>query len=146
MINLITGIETIRERQPLSDHPPRPPHARDERTYGPRLESSLRRALKGEVRFDEGSRALHATDASNYRQVPIEVVIPRDAEDALAAIRACREFGAPVLSRGAGTSLAGQCCNVAVLIDFSKHMNRILDCTGSTFVVDGGMMRRSGSL
>jgi FAD/FMN-containing dehydrogenase/Fe-S oxidoreductase len=90
------------------------------------LETRLRQLVKGEVRFDEGSRALYATDSSNYRQVPIGIVCPRDTDDAVAAVAACREFGAPVLSRGAGTSLAGQCCNVAVILDFSKHLNRIL--------------------
>ena len=70
--------------------------------------------MRGEVRFDAGSRALYATDASNYRQVPIGLVIPLDEADVAATIAACREVGAPVLPRGAGTSLAGQCCNVAV--------------------------------
>src|SRR3989442_14565277 len=79
------------------------------------LESALRRHLHGEVRFDNGSRALYATDGSNYRQVPIGVVIPRDADDVIAAVSICREHGAPILCRGGGTSLAGQCCNVAVV-------------------------------
>jgi FAD/FMN-containing dehydrogenase/Fe-S oxidoreductase len=79
------------------------------------------------VRFDAGSRALYATDLSAYRQVPIGVVVPRDADDVAAAIEACRAHGAPVLGRGAGTSLGGQACNVAVVIDFSKYMNRLLD-------------------
>src|SRR6266850_785308 len=91
------------------------------------LAKSLRSQIRGEVRFDAGSRALYATDASNYRQVPIGLVVPRDAEDVRAALGVCREFDAPVLPRGAGTSLAGQCCNVAVVFDFSKYMNRILE-------------------
>jgi FAD/FMN-containing dehydrogenase/Fe-S oxidoreductase len=91
------------------------------------LEAALRKSIRGEVRFDAGSRALYASDASNYRQVPIGLVVPRDAEDVAAAVAVCRQFGAPVLPRGAGTSLAGQCCNVAVVFDFSKYMNRILD-------------------
>ena len=82
--------------------------------------------MKGEVRFDDASRALYATDASNYRQVPIGLVLPRDNDDVIAAVAACREFGAPVLSRGGGTSLAGQCCNVAVVLDYSKYMHAIL--------------------
>ena len=82
---------------------------------------------RGEVRFDRGSRALYATDGSNYRQIPIGLVVPRDADDVIAAVAACRQFGAPVLPRGAGTSLAGQCCNVAVVLDFTKYMNRILE-------------------
>ena len=91
------------------------------------LEKELKREVKGEVRFDRGSRALYATDGSNYRQIPIGLVLPRDEEDVVAAVAACRKFGAPVLPRGAGTSLAGQCCNVAVVLDFTKHMNRILE-------------------
>lgn len=91
-----------------------------------RLERDLRAAVRGEVRFDDGSRALYATDASNYRQVPIGVVIPLDRYDIIAAVRVCRTHGAPVLSRGGGTSLAGQCCNVAVVLDFSKYCHRVL--------------------
>ncbi len=91
------------------------------------IESALRQAVRGEVRFDAGSRALYATDASNYRQVPIGLVVPRDDKDVAAALAVCRQYGAPVLPRGAGTSLAGQCCNVAVVFDFSKYMNGILE-------------------
>jgi len=91
------------------------------------LAAALRRAIKGEVRFDNGSRALYATDASNYRQVPIGVVMPHNADDVVATVALARKFGAPILSRGGGTSLAGQCCNVAVIMDFSKYMNQILE-------------------
>jgi FAD/FMN-containing dehydrogenase/Fe-S oxidoreductase len=91
------------------------------------LADALRARLRGEVRFDNGARALYATDGSNYRQVPIGVVLPYDAEDVLTAIATCREFGAPLLCRGGGTSLAGQCCNVAVVLDFTKHMGNILE-------------------
>jgi FAD/FMN-containing dehydrogenase/Fe-S oxidoreductase len=91
------------------------------------LAADLRRVMRGEVRFDRGSRALYATDGSNYRQVPIGVVLPRDKEDVVAAMRVCREHGAPMLSRGGGTSLAGQCCNVAVVFDFTKHMRAIVE-------------------
>src|SRR5580700_2129774 len=91
------------------------------------LRSRLRGGAQADVRFDAGSRALYATDGSNYRQVPIGVVLPRDAEGVLATISVCREFGAPLLCRGGGTSLAGQCCNVAVVLDFSKYMSRILE-------------------
>jgi FAD/FMN-containing dehydrogenase/Fe-S oxidoreductase len=90
------------------------------------LGAALARKIRGEVRFDVGSRALYATDASNYRQVPIGVVVPRDAADVIATIDLCRQHGAPVVSRGGGTSLAGQGCNVAVLIDFSKYMHGIV--------------------
>src|SRR5712692_1450530 len=91
------------------------------------LEKELKRAVRGEVRFDRGSRALYATDGSNYRQIPIGLVVPRDDDDVIAAVAICRKYGAPVLERGAGTSLAGQCCNVAVVLDFTKYMNRILE-------------------
>jgi len=94
--------------------------------YG-ELERELRRDVSGEVRFDAGSRALYATDASNYRQVPIGVVVPRTIDDVIATVAACRRYDAPVLSRGGGTSLCGQCCNVAVVIDFSKFLNRIVE-------------------
>src|SRR6476661_3892538 len=85
------------------------------------LAEALRATLRGEVRFDAGSRAVYATDGSNYRQVPIGVVIPRTIEDVVQTVAVCRRFGAPVLSRGGGTSLAGQTCNVAVVMDFSKY-------------------------
>jgi FAD/FMN-containing dehydrogenase/Fe-S oxidoreductase len=91
------------------------------------LAEALRARLRGEVRFDNGARALYATDGSNYRQVPMGVVLPHDAEDVVAAIATCREFGAPLLCRGGGTSLAGQCCNVAVVLDFTRHMGNILE-------------------
>jgi FAD/FMN-containing dehydrogenase/Fe-S oxidoreductase len=91
------------------------------------LERELKQEIKGEVRFDRGSRAMYSTDGSNYRQTPIGLVVPRDADDVVAAMAACRKYGAPVLARGAGTSLAGQCCNVAVVFDFTKCMNRILE-------------------
>ena len=91
------------------------------------LEAELRRTVRGHVAFDAGARALYATDASNYRQVPIGVVCPTDEGDVAATIAACRKVGAPLLSRGGGTSLAGQCCNVAVILDFSRHMNTILE-------------------
>jgi FAD/FMN-containing dehydrogenase/Fe-S oxidoreductase len=90
------------------------------------LEAKLRETVRGEVCFDPASRALYATDASNYRQLPIGVVLPLDREDVIATVAACREYGAAVLSRGGGTSIPGQCCNVAVVMDFSRHMQRIL--------------------
>src|SRR5438309_643833 len=91
------------------------------------LATDRRRNVRGEVRFDDGTRALYATDGSNYRQVPIGVVLPRDDEDVIAAISLARKYGAPILCRGGGTSLAGQCCNVAVVLDMSKYMATILD-------------------
>lgn len=89
------------------------------------LAQVLSRTVTGEVRFDPASRSLYASDLSIYRQLPVGVVIPRDTDDVIATVAACRERGVPILGRGCGTSLAGQCCNVAVVIDFSKYMNHI---------------------
>ena len=89
------------------------------------LAVELAAAIRGEVRFDAASRALYATDASNYRHIPIGLVIPRDEDDVIAAVAICRRHDAPILTRGAGTSLAGQACNAAVVFDFSKYMNGI---------------------
>lgn len=91
------------------------------------LERDLRRTLEGEVRFDNGSRAMYAAAGGNYRLVPIGVVIPRTEQDVVSAVSVCRHYGAPVLPRGGGTSLAGQCCNVAVVIDASKYLRQILE-------------------
>ena len=91
------------------------------------LKRDLRAVVRGEVRFDEGSRALYTSDASNYRQVPIGVVLPYDAGDVVETVAICHRYEAPVLARGGGTSLAGQCCNAAVVIDMSKYMNSILE-------------------
>ncbi len=90
------------------------------------LARRLRETLRGDVCFDDAARALYATDASNYRQVPVGVVLPRDADDVAACVAACREYAVAVLSRGGGTSLAGQCCNTAVVMDMSRYMNRIV--------------------
>src|SRR5205809_2308346 len=91
------------------------------------LGRELSERVTGEVRFDEGSRALYATDGSNYRQVPIGVVLPKDVEDVIATVAVCRGSGAPLLARGGGTSLAGQCCNIAVVLDLSKYMHSVLE-------------------
>ncbi|HEY6865251.1 MAG TPA: FAD-binding and (Fe-S)-binding domain-containing protein, partial [Burkholderiales bacterium] len=106
------------------------------------LAADLAAAVSGEVRFDAGSRALYAADASNYRQVPIGVVVPRSAEDVVEAVRVCRAHGAPILARGGGTSQNGQCVNVAVVIDSSKYLNRILsiDAQARTAVVEPGVV------
>src|SRR5687768_15273239 len=90
------------------------------------LAASLHHSISGEVRFDSGSRALYSTDASNYRQVPIGVVIPDSAQDIIEAATICRAYDAPIVMRGAGTSLAGQACNVAVVLDTSKYLDHIL--------------------
>jgi hypothetical protein len=104
------------------------------------LAAELAARVRGEVRFDAGTRAAYSTDGSNYRQVPIGVVLPRDVDDAVEAVAACRDHGVPVLSRGGGTSLAGQCCNVAVVLDWSKYVHRVesVDERARTAVVQPG--------
>ncbi len=104
------------------------------------LAERLRTTIAGEVRFDAGSRATYSTDSSNYRQVPIGVVVPKTIEDVIRTVDACRAHGVPITSRGGGTSLAGQCTNVAVVIDFSKYVNRVvsIDPEARTAVVEPG--------
>ncbi|MCP2259131.1 FAD/FMN-containing dehydrogenase [Streptoalloteichus tenebrarius] len=105
------------------------------------LHTDLAARVRGEVRFDAGTRAAYSTDASNYRQVPIGVVLPATVDDAVAAVEVCREHGVPVLARGGGTSLAGQCCNTAVVLDFSKYCRRVVsvDPERRTAVVEPGI-------
>ncbi len=98
-------------------------HAHDQFPGAAELEKQLRQKIRGEVRFDAASKALYSTDASNYRNIPIGLVIPLDEADVISTVEICRSFNAPLLSRGAGTSLAGQGCNAAVILDFSKYMN-----------------------
>jgi FAD/FMN-containing dehydrogenase/Fe-S oxidoreductase len=106
------------------------------------LARSLRERISGEVCFDDGARALYAADSSNYRQVPIGVVIPRSIDDVIAAVAVCREYDAPVLMRGAGTSLCGQTCNVAVVLDVSRHLTDIvaIDPQERTAIVEPGVI------
>ena len=92
-----------------------------------RLEGELRAGVRGEVLFDQASRAIYATDSSNYRQVPLGVFYPVDEDDVVRAVKICARYDAPLLARGAGTSLAGQACNVAVVLDMSRHMTTILE-------------------
>jgi FAD/FMN-containing dehydrogenase/Fe-S oxidoreductase len=91
-----------------------------------RLERDLRTRGAGEVRFDNATRALYASDASNYRQVPVGVVVPRSVEDIEAALAACAEHGAAILPRGGGTSMCGQGVNAAVVIDCSRYLNEVI--------------------
>ncbi len=105
-----------------------------------KFRAALAGRVDGEVRFDPGSRAAYAHDASNYWQVPLGVVVPRSPDAAAEAVAVCREFGAPVLSRGGGTSLAGQCCNEAAVIDWTKYCHRLVsaDPQAKTAVVEPG--------
>jgi FAD/FMN-containing dehydrogenase/Fe-S oxidoreductase len=91
-----------------------------------RLGVALHAAIAGEVRFDDATRAVYASDASNYRQVPVGVVLPRSVEDVVAAVALCRKHDAAILPRGAGTSMCGQSVNAAVVIDCSKYLDRVL--------------------
>jgi FAD/FMN-containing dehydrogenase/Fe-S oxidoreductase len=91
------------------------------------LKRALQQAVAGEVRFDAGTRAMYANDFSIYRAVPIGVVIPKGPDDVIAAVAICREYNAPVLPRGTGTAPSGQTTNVAVVFDYSKYYNEILD-------------------
>ncbi len=106
------------------------------------LEQALQARVDGEVRFDRGSLGAYSTDASNFRQVPLGVVVPRTVEAGAEAVNVCREFGAPLLSRGGGTSLAGECTNAAVVIDWSKYCHRLLpvDAERRTCVVEPGIV------
>nr|WP_245004932.1 FAD-binding and (Fe-S)-binding domain-containing protein [Paraburkholderia sacchari] len=106
------------------------------------VQADLRRSLRGEVRFDAGSKALYASDASNYRQIPLGVVVPADVDDLVAAVAVCRNHDVPFLTRGGGTSQNGQCVNVAVVADASKYVNRVVsvDPHGKTAIVEPGVI------
>ncbi len=106
------------------------------------LAKELQSAVEGEVRFDNGSKALYATDGSNYRQIPIGVVLPKTEQDIINTVALCRKYKAPVLSRGGGTSLTGACCNVAVVMDMTKYYNKVLkiDKVKKTVTVQPGIV------
>ncbi|MCP2183034.1 FAD-binding and (Fe-S)-binding domain-containing protein [Prauserella alba] len=115
-------------------------------TASPNEVSELARALSdvvdGEVRADTATRALYSTDASNYRHVPLAVVAPRSDADVLAALEVCAQRGVPVLPRGAGTSIGGQAANTAVVLDFTRHLDQLLDLDpeGATARVRPGLV------
>ncbi|HEY0527077.1 MAG TPA: FAD-linked oxidase C-terminal domain-containing protein [Stellaceae bacterium] len=122
---------------PSRDAPtPRP------RAGGAGLEDRLRRELKGEVLFDAFSRGRYSTDASIYQIEPVGVVVPEDRDDVAAAIAIAREEGVPVLPRGGGTSQCGQTVGRALVVDCSKHMNRLLsvDAAARRAVVQPGLV------
>ncbi|MFC4609186.1 FAD-binding and (Fe-S)-binding domain-containing protein [Streptomyces maoxianensis] len=106
------------------------------------LARELAKAVRGEVDFTTAARALMTMDASNYRRVPVGVVAPRDAEDVAAALEVCRRHGAPVVPRGGGTSIAGQATGVGVVLDFTRHMNALVevDTAARTAVVQPGLV------
>jgi len=109
------------------------------------LVASLRRAVDGEVSDSTLRRAEYSSDASNYRVVPQVVVVPKDVDDALAAITVTREAGVPLTTRGAGTSCAGNSVGPGVVIDFSRHVNTIhhLDVENRTARIDPGVVMSS---
>jgi hypothetical protein len=114
-----TGVKRVRA--------PRPVVSASRAAVPGDLEAALVSGVGGEVRFDAYTRHMYATDASMYAIEPIAVVFPRDADDVAAAVGIAGRFGAPVLPRGAGTGLAGQTVNHAVVLDFSRHMHAVLD-------------------
>jgi FAD/FMN-containing dehydrogenase len=91
------------------------------------LRKDLEKRVRGEVRFGEADCGMYASDASNYRMVPLGVIVPLDADDVETALDACRKYGAPIFARGGGTSIPGQTVNNGILFDFSKYMNKILE-------------------
>ncbi|HZZ63966.1 MAG TPA: FAD-binding oxidoreductase, partial [Candidatus Baltobacteraceae bacterium] len=109
------------QRQPASANGPAE-HIDYEALY-----AELRDAVRGEVHVSDAYRAMYSTDAANYRQIPIAVVLPKDAGDAQRAMQICHAHGAPVTPRGGGTSLTGASCNTTVIFDYSKYMNHILE-------------------
>ncbi|WP_144137695.1 FAD-binding and (Fe-S)-binding domain-containing protein [Paraburkholderia sp. BCC1884] len=137
------GIETPKEASPDAAKVPRvatPFKGTDAVMQA--LETDLRSHLRGEVRFDQGSKALYAADASNYRQVPLAVVVPADIDDLLATLAACHRNDVPFLARGGGTSQNGQCVNVAVVADASKYVNRVvsIDPAARSAIVEPGVV------
>jgi FAD/FMN-containing dehydrogenase/Fe-S oxidoreductase len=95
------------------------------------LHAALAKSIAGEVRFDRLSRALYSTDASVYQIVPLGVVVPRSEADVAATVRICSCFGVPLTARGGGTSQAGQAIGPGVVLDFSKHLDRVLEISAS---------------
>ncbi|MER5405083.1 FAD-binding and (Fe-S)-binding domain-containing protein [Streptomyces sp. NPDC002769] len=106
------------------------------------LRGRLAAEVRGEVSFDATARALTSMDASNYRRVPLGVVAPRDSDDVAAVLSVCRAHAVPVVARGGGTSIAGQATGTGVVLDFTRHMNRIvaLDPGAGTAVVQPGVV------
>lgn len=128
---------------PGTERPPQPPAPPEAVEEGERLRIArdLANAVEGEVRFGRHDRMLYATDASMYQVEPVGVVIPSSVEDAVRVVRFCAERGLPILPRGGGTSLAGQCTNRAVVVDFSANCRAVLevDAAGRRCRVEPGI-------
>ncbi len=107
------------------------------------LRDKLAASIEGDVRFDDATRAIYSTDASNYRRVPVGIVVPRHDEDVIRAIALARENAIPVLPRGGGTALGGQTANTALVLDFSKYMNAIsrIDAENRVAIVQPGVIQ-----
>src|SRR5271166_558669 len=107
-----------------------------------RLHDRLIRETRAEVSFDRGQRALYATDASLYQIEPVGVVVPRTVEDVIATVRIAAQEKVAIVPRGAATSLSGQTVGAAIVIDFSKYLNRIgvVDRNAMTVRVEPGVV------
>ncbi len=107
------------------------------------LRDKLRATIDGDVRFDAAARTIYSTDASNYRRVPVGVVIPRHQDDVIRAVTLARENGLPIVPRGGGTALAGQTTTTGLVLDFSKYMNRVIaiDPTHQLATVEPGVVQ-----
>ena len=118
-------------------HAPAKAHATDHN-----LTARLAREIQGEVLFDAFSRGRYSTDASIYQIEPVGVVVPRTAEDVRIAAEIAREEGVPLLPRGGGTSQSGQTVGRALVIDYSKHLNRLVeaDAASATCTVEPGIV------
>ncbi|WP_322060000.1 FAD-binding and (Fe-S)-binding domain-containing protein [Paraburkholderia sp. J63] len=106
------------------------------------LRQQLEKRTTAEVRFDSATRAMYASEASNYRQPPVGVVIPRTIDDFETTVKLCAEFGIAILPRGAGTSMCGQAVNAAICIDHSKYLHAIerIDAAASYAIVQPGVV------
>src|SRR5215213_5160874 len=127
---MVASVEPSQELQPRPAATPAQISAREQRgavETARVLEAELSARISGEVRFDLVARMLYSTDASNYQIEPIGVVIPKSIDDVHASIELAASHGVPILPRGGGSSLAGQSVGAALVIDFSKYLNRVLD-------------------
>jgi hypothetical protein len=91
------------------------------------LANDLRTQAQGEVRFSDGDRGLYASGAGNYRMIPIGLILPRNIDDVMRTVAICGSYGAPLLARGGGVGIPGQSVDTAVMLDFSKYMNAIVE-------------------
>src|SRR5829696_6985030 len=127
---MVASVEPSQELQPRPAATPAQISVREQRgavETARVLEAELSARVSGEVRFDKSARMLYSTDASNYQIEPIGVVLPKTMDDAQAAVELAASHGVPILPRGGGSSLAGQCVGAALVIDFSKYLSKIIE-------------------